>query len=58
MGKDTGAFSKLCRANCLADSLYKSSSNWKIPAKLIAKVKGEREHFCLGNYANPKAVEV
>lgn len=55
MGKDRGDFSKLCRANCLADSLYKSSSNRKIPAKLIAKVKGEREHFLPRKLCKPQS---
>lgn len=56
--------SKLSRANCLAESLYKSISNWH--KSLIhcstsrtnsRSVKG-RDNSFVENYANPKAAEV
>ena len=61
-GRDT--CSKLSRANCLADSLYKSNSNWHksqihcSTSRTNSHSEGGERTFYLENYTNPKTAEV
>ena len=62
--KARDAYSKLSRANCLTDSLYKSNSNWHkslihcSTTRTNSHSEGGEITFCLENYAKPEDAEV
>lgn len=64
MRRARDALSKLSRANCLAESLYKSDSNWHkslihcSASRANSQREGGEITFCLENDTNPKAAEV